>query len=359
VGGAQVRPLKRTIQSSAFLCVGLFALTVLSLQAHAADPATTVVEQPMQYHGNGSIGTPVYINNKGPIEFIVDTGATLTGIWNSTVQQQSLRYTYLGSASIMAADGVISLRILKFETLNVGALELKPPILTEFPDVYAYYKRPLGGILGADFLKNHVVVFDFPRNMLVLYPKTVDLTARLPDYFDAVPLQYKEKSNAHLIKLTVNGTKVTALLDTGASVTTLLASETGRLKIDLEGAAETAMTGVNGRALKAWYVNLSEIKAGKRTWPNPRIVVSQFTVERRDGFTMLLGIDLLGQTPFAIDYGRNRLLMVKPSQMRIASGEEPVGQSGAQGLLPLSPPYRCSFPAPALEGLTCATAKVQ
>lgn len=229
-----------------FALSGIATLLSGSLVAHGEVPVsqsaaqnTLVVERPLTYHNNGALGTPVRMNDKVDLEFIIDTGATLSGIWNSAIQQNSLKYNHISNANIGAADGMVVLRMLQFRSMNVSALSLKPAVLTEFPDYYAYYRRPLSGILGADFLQNYLVVFDFPREKIVFYPKNTNLTRKMPGYFDVVPLTYSRQFNALLMQVKVNDKKVNALLDTGAAMTTMLETEAARLGISTEGAPRT------------------------------------------------------------------------------------------------------------------------
>ena len=54
--------------------------------------SVTAVTQPITIHSNNSITTSVYINRKGPFEFLVDTGAFWSGIKRSTVIANDLAY---------------------------------------------------------------------------------------------------------------------------------------------------------------------------------------------------------------------------------------------------------------------------
>ena len=338
-------------------------VATLSIAAHVAvaSAATgqteTVVEQALTNYSNGALATSVRMNDKVDLEFIVDTGATLSGIWNSAIQQNSLTYNHVTNANIGAADGMVVLRILKFQSLNVSALSLKPAILTEFPDYYAYYRRPLSGILGADFLQDYLVVFDFPRQKIVFYPKNTNLTRKMPGYFDAVPLSYSRQFNALMMKVQVDGKTVNALLDTGAAMTTMLETKAKALGISTEGAPRTFMAGINGNEIPAYVVDIASVKAGTREWANTKVVVSEFKVEKSDGFSMLFGANHLGETPFAIDYGRRRLLLAKPSAVAIAkaeiSGANAQNAPGSKAAMPAQQGFACAFPAAALEGLTC------
>lgn len=311
------------------------------------DPAKVVAELPMTVRASSGVSAPVYINGRGPLDFVVDTGATTSGIWSSAVKQNSLRNKHVATINVSAADGIVRLRVLEFDAFRASVFALDPPELMEYPDYYSYYRRPLSGILGADYLMNHVVVFDFPRSMMVLYPKRTNLTRRMPRYFDSVPLKFRAGQNALLVRTRLNDKSIAALVDTGAIMTTILASEAARLGISLEGARRITMTGVNGNPVHGSVVTIATLKAGSKVWHDIDVVFAQFTVGRFDGFTMLLGMDLLGQTPFAIDYGRKRLLLAKPEKVKMVSRRDP----RTQAIVSVPEELECSFPVAAREGL--------
>lgn len=316
------------------------------------DPSKAVAELPMTVRPSNEVTAPVYVNNKGPLDFVVDTGATTSGIWNSVVQQNSLKHDHVDTIDVSAADGFVRLRILEFEAFRASVFALKPPALMEYPDYYAYYRRPVSGILGADYLTNHVVVFDFPRNMMVLYPKRTNLTRSMRGYFDVVPLKFSGAQQALFVETGISGKKVTALVDTGASMTTILASEAARLGVSFDAARRVTMTGVNGNPVRGHIVNIAELNAGSRVWYDVDVVFAEFAVRSTDGFSMLLGMDLLGQTPFAIDYGRKRLLLAKPEKIKMVSRTDP----RTQALVSVPEELQCSFPSEAWEGLPCVAA---
>lgn len=316
------------------------------------NPQKVVAELPITVGASNEIAAPVYINNKGPFEFIVDTGASSSGVWQSAIMQNSLSNSHVETVRVSAADGLVYMRILEFDAFRASVFALTPALLMEYPDYFAYYKRPLSGILGADYLTNHVVVFDFPRDMMVLYPKKTNLTRTMRGYFDAIPLQFQGQQRALFVKASLGGERVRALVDTGAGMTTILTSEAVRLGVSLEGARRVTMRGINDNPVPGYVVTVPNLKAGSKVWKDVEVVFAQFTVAKADGFTMLLGMDLMGQTPFAIDYGRKRLLLAKPEKVKMVSTTNPITQT----LVTMPEALECSFPSPAWEGLPCVAA---
>lgn len=320
------------------------------------NPQKVVAELPIRVGASNEISAPVYVNGKGPLDFIVDTGASTSGIWQSVVMQNALSNRHIETVRVSAADGLVHLRMLEFDTFRAAVFALTPPLLMEYPDYYAYYKRPLAGILGADYLTNHVVVFDFPRDMMVLYPKKTNLTRSMRGYFDAIPLQFEGRQKALFVKVKLGSNRLKGLVDTGAGLTTILTSEAARLGVSLEGARQVRMSGINGNPVPGYVVTVPQLRAGSKVWKDVEVVFAQFTVARTDGFTMLLGMDLMGQTPFAIDYGRKRLLLAKPEKVKMVSVKDPRSQALVPKSVEVPEALECSFPLAAREGLPCVAA---
>lgn len=340
------------------VCASLGLALTLAWSFASADviktqnPQKVVAELPIRVGVNNEIAAPVYVNDKGPLDFIVDTGASTSGIWQSAVMQNALSNRHIETVRVSAADGLVHLRMLEFDAFRASVFALTPALLMEYPDYYAYYKRPMAGILGADYLMNHVVVFDFPRDMMVLYPKKTNLTRSMRGYFDAIPLQFEGRQQALFVKVRLGGKRLKALVDTGAGLTTILTSEAARLGVSLEGARRVTMSGINGNPVMGYVVTVPQLRAGSKIWKDVEVVFAQFTVARSDGFTMLLGMDLMGQTPFAIDYGRKRLLLAKPEKVKMVSVKNPI----TQALVAVPEELECSFPLAAREGLPCVAA---
>lgn len=273
--------------------------------------SVTAVTQPITVHSNNSITTPVYINRKGPFEFLVDTGAFWSGIKRSTVVANDLAYKQVDRIDIIGADGRSSVKVLQFESLITAGFIMKRKRLLELGS------GPLGvpsvkrGILGTDFLANHIVAFDLQASRIILYPKVVDLDKELPGRFDIIPMKYSRKRNGIHSTVKLNGKRFRALVDTGASLTIVNERLAERLGIDTKRGYRGHGTGINGGRIEVYRTKLESLEAGTRIWKN--INIGLIKMPRSGGsHDAVLGMDLLGKQPFAVDYAHNRLLILKP-----------------------------------------------
>lgn len=118
-----------------------------------------------------AIVIPVMIGEKGPYDFVVDTGATLTCVGESLATELSLpeprgvfgRGATLGGSGNMRLVRIDSLRIGETESTNVTACAID---LSQLRSV----GLEVDGLLGLNVLKNFRVTLDFERSVMRLEP---------------------------------------------------------------------------------------------------------------------------------------------------------------------------------------------
>ncbi|MGI9089804.1 MAG: retropepsin-like aspartic protease [Gemmatimonadaceae bacterium] len=119
--------------------------------------------------GGAAIAVPVYINGHGPVDLILDTGATLTCVDDELARELALpqRVGAIGVGASVGGTG--PLRLVRVDSLRVGgarasditvcALDLQG-LRAISPNVH--------GLLGLNFLKSFRVTINFQRRILTL-----------------------------------------------------------------------------------------------------------------------------------------------------------------------------------------------
>ena len=123
----------------------------------------------VEFSGNAAMIVPVHVNGEGPLQFAIDTGATLTCIDRRVAErlelpeQQGMRGVTAGTA------GVGRMRVVRLDSVRVGGAAMRelPACVVELA-----HARQVGveieGLIGLNFLRAFRVGIDFDRRVLSL-----------------------------------------------------------------------------------------------------------------------------------------------------------------------------------------------
>lgn len=119
--------------------------------------------------GGAALVVPAYINGKGPIDLILDTGATLTCVDTSLVRALALpeRRAMIGTAVGIGGGGLV--RIVGVDSLRVGAASARDLTACSMNlGALGAIGPEVRGLLGLNFLRSFRVTLDFERKVLHL-----------------------------------------------------------------------------------------------------------------------------------------------------------------------------------------------
>jgi predicted aspartyl protease len=149
------------------------------------------IEIPVRTTSSGFLSGEVRLgNNEKFWNFIIDTGASVSVVSEKlAAEDQVSNYQQAEMMRVYGAAGItenvktlilprVKLGELSQEKINAAVLDLDPVNET------AGFRQ--SGILGANFLKNFRVTFDFQRGIIRLEPVTINGTGLKPDQVEAV-----------------------------------------------------------------------------------------------------------------------------------------------------------------------------
>ncbi len=106
------------------------------------------------------------INGKGPFNFIFDTGASMTIIEKQTAEELGLCDRASATREALGAGGTLTSSILNVDSIKVDNIEARN-IQVGVMDLSNLAKcgclGELGGIIGYNFVKDHKVTIDYPK----------------------------------------------------------------------------------------------------------------------------------------------------------------------------------------------------
>lgn len=261
---------------------------------------------------------PVYLNRRGPFQFVIDTGANRTVVGEETAARCNLESD--GVAPVHGIAGVQPAPLVKVPRLRVGQVQSHGLSLPVLP------KASLGadGLLGIDVLKNRRMRLGFRGNTFEIGPSgpgaTVgrgsDTRIRDPNAPIRVPARYRS-GQLVIFDADVAGIPVRAFLDSGSQVT--CGNETLR-RLLVERAPEfarrmvhTQLLSATGQTAPADLADLPRLRLGGIGLNNIRAAFASLHIFKLwnldDEPAILVGIDVLRNfDDVTLDFGRREVI---------------------------------------------------
>ncbi len=280
-----------------------------------APGAVTVV--PYDISARGLYQVQVSLNGEGPFDFIVDTGATISCLFESTARQLSVP---IDTGETTTVHGIVASAVQPVSSLpriDVGDItrtDLKVAILEDRKD-----GNVAAGILGMDVMQNYALVFDSEINTITFYR---------PDLFDEslfrswrlMPLQKNPYSNddfgLYFLNLKLSGYSVPAVFDLGSSLSIVnwdaaqnpeLRRYRRRLRQNWE------MEGAVGLFEPTILVRFETVRGTTYSWEGWNVYVTDMETLNIIGTEgrplMIAGADMFRDTSFAVDFSTESLFI--------------------------------------------------
>lgn len=255
-----------------------------------------------------------------PVPGILDTGAQTSAVTETLVSRLGLlgdpRHASLmsgvGGAGIARGDALVPQFALGgYDTGDGHYPVISVPLDTQ--DDAKPGADPLGALIGADVLSHFDIDLDVAHHRAILYDPA-RCTMPLPDWdtpYTEVPVDI-DWTGRILLPVTLDGHKLNAMLDSGATGTVLDLSAAEKLGLTKEVLAQEpggegfGAAGVNFQRVTHTFATM-EI-AGER-FRDPKLSVLDRPLRDTD---MLLGLDWLRDHRVWISYHRHVLLIAHP-----------------------------------------------
>ena len=221
---------------------------------------------------------PVHVNERGPFEFILDTGAGTSLLATDLAKQ--LQVKTIGSKEGQTAGGKVSVSLARVDALSVGDTKLRDVDvgIVDLSPIAKTVGTKIDGDLGYNFLKHFRLTIDYRDSILRLDdPKRVESSAR--GARTEVPIRLASPAKPLiLIDVHANGRgPFQFAIDTGTSTTAITPELARQLGVDCSpvGAGTTGGAPINFSA-----GSLQSFQLGGAKIDNVEVVVADF-------FTML------------------------------------------------------------------------
>jgi predicted aspartyl protease len=290
---------------AAFAVVGLLSPVAMAQTAPApvANCQLQIKDSlSLEFEPGGHVTAPVRFNDK-PYRMMVDTGAYYSIMNGFAAVELGIKPQYSKNLTLTGWGGRPIVMAVEVDKFALGRLQAgKTGFMVDFDFGIA------DGLLGADFLYNYDLDFDFAKSKLNLISprhcpgKVVHWTKG--DY-GTVPFEYQDRTI--VLKVKLDGKEVEAILDTGAPDTVISLEEAA----DLFGWDEDDLAkGKTKPVFKA--MSFGSVAVNN---PSVRLVSDKESVLlAKSGPKMIVGMTMLRRLHLYIAYGEKTLYVTPATQ---------------------------------------------
>lgn len=296
-------------------------IAVLFLASGCAAPLVldddgALVLVPHEIGSGGLIIVNAMINDQGPFKFALDTGASISVIFEQTREAVGLDVIEEPQVHIHGMLGADDFPTTLIAQLTVGTESWTDAHVALLPD-NAMISEELDGILGVDFLSRYAVGVSARDQVVRLYPP---LLVRDRSYrgWTSIPLHQlpvgEGDASAYVIELNINGITIPALLDLGAGFNMMnwRAARALRVRPNRAGNKGTISGALETEPVTAELV-VSELRIKAIHWRNRTFMIADFDIfeflNLNNRPVALVGPKLFQERDFVIDFERKRLLI--------------------------------------------------
>jgi predicted aspartyl protease len=254
---------------------------------------------PLTPAGNGHLVVPAFVNGKGTVPFILDTGADGSHVYEWFARQQGLKPGT--PISVEGMTGAAMMPTYRLDSITVDGRTIRDVDVTGLPD--RKDAEIAAGVTGNDLMDGAVAIFDFQCRTVTLLPKPVSMRRILAR--DAVMIEGGTVVDGTQLTLpvTVNGAAGIAVLDTGSRGTQINPAFARAAHLDVAGSSfrrgET-LYGAASEATETREGRVKEVAFAGRHVNDFNVRVADLSVFRSFGIgngpAMILGINaMMGQ----------------------------------------------------------------
>lgn len=284
----------------------LLIALLLPCAAHAGS-------QDLKRTRKGHLVTQVQIAGHGEQTFVVDTGASASAVYAHARTRMGLAAEPGAKIELHGAGGSQTMQRYRLPRLSVAGVDADRLLVSGLPDGIQHGEE-VTGVLGRDVLGRYLVEFDLADERLGLHrPGELPASAR---GWDEVPIRLMPRVGLVMLEVLLDGAKVTAVLDTGARKTFMnwhAARAAGVAAEEKLARAKKTAGGATRHAVRYSLRTFDGIAIGATRFRPSELAISDLPVFAPIGMdqapAMIVGLDLLGDRRFVIDYPSRRLLI--------------------------------------------------
>lgn len=286
-----------------FFAFWIAVVGVQPLYAMSAEDTETMHQ--LERDAFGRLMAGVYVNGEGPFPFIVDTGASRSVIYRSLTALMDIEAVPFKSRSIITAGGYRRVQVFDVKDLFALGQTLEIEDTVALPDIIGSHAK---GLIGVDVLAGRTLLMKPLEDLAILLARSDSLGNSAGwSHVQGRPVAYGSLA----LEVEIGGITIPLIVDTGASHTVI--NSAGAEAIARSGIKEKEASAVIAGVRSSRQMVVPELTLGERRIGETELYVADVPVFRMLGAgsvpAMILGMDILGDQDFAIDFKNWRLYL--------------------------------------------------
>lgn len=255
----------------------------------------------------------VRVNNSRPLQFIFDTGASVSVIDPQSAKALGLRAK--GKMKLDATGGSVQSGLVGPVSLSLaGVTVFRQTLATiDLDSLAPLFGYKIDGIIGHDFINNFVIEIDYATGLMSLYETE---SYKYSGTGESIPIELVEKTPFVRGRIGLNGREPVEgkfEVDTGGTgILNLNTPFVNRHKMleTLTTHAQSKLGGAGGSA-EAVKAHVPSVELGSLVASNPLVVFAQGTEgnEGSNEYDGELGDGFFSQFKMILDYSRSRIIL--------------------------------------------------
>ena len=278
------------------------------------DGALVVI--PHQIGSHGHIIVQATINDRGPYRFALDTGASISVIFDKTQEEAGLELLAGEQVLIHGMIGSGRFPLTTVDELKIGNESWRDARIAILP-ANNPVAAEVHGILGVDFLSRYAVGVSAKERVVRLYPPAL-VRDRSYNGWHSIPLQKLQvglgTAYAYSINVHINKIAIPAILDLGAGFNLMNWRAASAINVKPKGTISRKV--IHGAVEDARIVaelDVQELRIENLHWRHRTFFISQFSIfevlDLENKPAAIVGPGFFKDRDFVIDFVRSRLLI--------------------------------------------------
>ncbi len=317
-----------TCRTAGYGLAGLAAAMLLSGCGGVLELDDALTAVPFKIERNGRIVIEARVNGEGPYRFLLDTGASISVIFEELAGKAELQSIPASAVTVHGVVGSGTFPLLAVDRLDVGNETWNRPRVVLLPDD-AGVAVGVDGLLGVDFMTRYAVGFSASERILRLYPQEV-VAERAYRGWDTIPLRTRSVGRsgavAYFVDIEIEGRSLPAALDLGSGINMINIPGADRLDLVPVRSRDDEITGIFGSLPALSRFNARSVRTANTRWRNEDFLVADLGIFETFGLAerpgAILGAGFFTQRDFVLDFARSRLL-VKSRMAEVVTARDP------------------------------------